>query len=126
VLFQISLIWRTTSRSWIPGEHRSVPGLPEVPTDRIPDLLPSVDLVSALGISPTSTVTLDLKDVLALARRGLERRNRRNAQGRDETQYLEPLDEIVDRFRTPAEELLEKYKGPWGGSVEPVFHEYAY
>ena len=45
VLYQVSLIWRTTSRSWIPGEHRSVPGLPEVPTDRIPDFLPSFDLV---------------------------------------------------------------------------------
>jgi glutamate--cysteine ligase len=27
---------------------------------------------------------------------------------------------------TPAEELLEKFHGPWGGSVEPVFSEYAY
>ena len=27
---------------------------------------------------------------------------------------------------TPAEELLEKYHGPWNGSVEPIFDEYAY
>ena len=27
---------------------------------------------------------------------------------------------------SPAEELLEKYHGPWQGSVEPVFTEYAY
>jgi glutamate--cysteine ligase len=66
------------------------------------------------------------KDVLALARTGLKRRARRDAQGRDETQYLESLDEIVARGKTPAEELLEKFRGPWGGSVEPVFEEYAY
>jgi glutamate--cysteine ligase len=66
------------------------------------------------------------KEVLALARKGLERRARRNAQGRDETLYLEPLEEIVGRGKTPAEELLEKYRGPWGGSVDPVYREYAY
>ena len=27
---------------------------------------------------------------------------------------------------TPAEELLEKFHGPWGGSVDPVYKEYAY
>jgi len=64
--------------------------------------------------------------VLALARKGLERRARRDARGRDETQYLEPLEEIVRRGKTPAEELLEKFHGPWGGSVDPVYMEYAY
>jgi glutamate--cysteine ligase len=32
----------------------------------------------------------------------------------------------VARGITPAEELLAKYHGAWGGSVEPVFEEYAY
>ena len=27
---------------------------------------------------------------------------------------------------TPAEELLEKYRGQWKGSVESIFDEYAY
>jgi gamma-glutamylcysteine synthetase len=26
----------------------------------------------------------------------------------------------------PAEELLAKYHGPWNGSVDPVYNEYAY
>ena len=64
VLYQVSLIWRTTSRSWVPGEHRSVPGLPEVPTDRIPDLLPSFDFFAALGIQ--TNAVLDAKDIIAL------------------------------------------------------------
>jgi glutamate--cysteine ligase len=36
------------------------------------------------------------------------------------------LDDIVARGVTPAEDLIEKFKGPWGGSVEPVFAEQSY
>jgi glutamate--cysteine ligase len=63
---------------------------------------------------------------LALARAGLTRRNRKDRDGIDETQYLAPLDESVERGVTPAEELLEKFHGPWNGSVAPIFSEYAY
>ena len=66
------------------------------------------------------------KDCLALARSGLARRGRRDPSGHDETRYLDPLDIIVANGRTPAEELLEKFHGPWRGSVDPVFAEYAY
>jgi branched-chain amino acid transport system permease protein len=50
ILFQGALVWRTFQGSWIPGEHRSVPGLPEVPTDGIPSLLPEINLVKALSL----------------------------------------------------------------------------
>ncbi|MEX0842363.1 MAG: glutamate--cysteine ligase [Xanthobacteraceae bacterium] len=66
------------------------------------------------------------KETLALARAGLVRRARKDGEGRDETQYLAPLEELVARGTTPAEELLEKFHGSWRGSVEPVFTEYAY
>jgi glutamate--cysteine ligase len=66
------------------------------------------------------------KDCLALARAGLARRGRRDPSGHDETRYLDPLDIIVANGRTPAEALLEKFHGPWRGSVDPVFAEYAY
>jgi glutamate--cysteine ligase len=66
------------------------------------------------------------RDTLALARNGLMKRAKLDAQGRDETGYLAPLDEIVERGRTAAEVLLEKFNGSWRGSVEPVFDEYAY
>jgi glutamate--cysteine ligase len=65
-------------------------------------------------------------ETLKLARAGLVRRARKNAGGEDETKYLEPLEDLVSRGSTPAEELLAKYRGPWGGSVDPVFTEYAY
>ncbi len=63
---------------------------------------------------------------LDLAHRGLARRKRLDIGGRDETRHLETLDHIVARGVTPAEELIEKFKGEWGGSVEPVFTEQAY
>jgi glutamate--cysteine ligase len=63
---------------------------------------------------------------LTLAEQGLKRRRRVDTGGHDETRYLQPLQEFVTRGITPAEELLEKFHGPWAGSVEPVFQEYAY
>jgi len=39
---------------------------------------------------------------------------------------LRPVQEFVARGITPAEELLEKYYGPWGRSVDPIFTEYAW
>jgi glutamate--cysteine ligase len=66
------------------------------------------------------------RDVLAIARQGLGRRARLDIGGRDETRYLDALDDIVARGVTPAEDMIAKYQGPWGGSVEPAFTEYAY
>jgi glutamate--cysteine ligase len=63
---------------------------------------------------------------LSIAEAGLRRRRRLDSNGRDETRYLRPLQEIVGRGVTAAEALLQKYHGPWGGSVEPIFDEYAY
>jgi glutamate--cysteine ligase len=70
---------------------------------------------------------LDLaRATLALAEGGLKRRSRQDGKGRDETCYLDPIQEIVARGTTPAEELLQRFYGPWDGSVGPVFEELAY
>jgi glutamate--cysteine ligase len=66
------------------------------------------------------------KATLALAEKGLARRRRFDANGHDESRYLRPIQEYVARGITPAEELLEKFHGPWNGSVAPAFEEYAY
>src|SRR5215813_6340218 len=66
------------------------------------------------------------KECLALAHAGLRRRARVDHGGRDETRHLEPLDRIIDCGRTPAEEMLAKFNGDWGGSVEPAYEEYAF
>ena len=65
-------------------------------------------------------------DVLALASGGLQRRQRFNDSGRDESIFLETLKMIVESGRTPAEDMLEAYHGRWRGSVDPLFKEYAY
>jgi glutamate--cysteine ligase len=89
---------------------------------RLRDQVPRLGLKAEIG----GRTALDLaRECLALAHAGLARRARLSG-GREETIYLEPLDEIVARGRTPAEELLDKFHGRWGGSVDPVFVEYAY
>ncbi len=76
-------------------------------------------------IGQTNAFTL-AQQTLALSRKGLERRQRVDHGGRDETQYLRPLEEIIAAGITPAEALLEKFNGEWNGSVEPIFKEEAY
>jgi len=66
------------------------------------------------------------KECMALAHHGLRRRARVNHLGQDETRYLASLDHIIDSGRTPADIMLEKFHGPWGGSVEPAYAEFAF
>jgi glutamate--cysteine ligase len=66
------------------------------------------------------------KETLKLAEQGLVRRRKHDRAGHDETRYLRPIQEFVARGITPAEELLEKFHGPWLGSVDPIYKEYAY
>jgi glutamate--cysteine ligase len=72
------------------------------------------------------TVLSLARETVVLARAGLTRRKKFDPYGADETRYLGPLDELIGRGETPAQELLRKFHGPWGGSVDPVFKEYAY
>ena len=60
ILFQGAILWRTFQKSFIRGEHRSVPGLNEVPTDGIPNFFP-------LGNLLHSKVVLQYADVFVLA-----------------------------------------------------------
>jgi glutamate--cysteine ligase len=87
------------------------------------------DAVPAQGIAtPFRNTTLREigREVLALSRLGLKNRARLNRDGYDETSFLQTLDEVVGRGTTSAEEMLSAYHTRWGGSIEPVFLEYAY
>ena len=66
------------------------------------------------------------RECLVLAHAGLRRRGHVDHLGRDESRHLESLDRILDAGRTPAEEMLEKFHGPWQGSVDPAYQEYAF
>jgi glutamate--cysteine ligase len=61
------------------------------------------------------------REALKLARAGLTRRARRDTDGRDETQYIDLLDERVATGRTAAQDLIHKFNGEWNHSVLPVF-----
>jgi glutamate--cysteine ligase len=63
---------------------------------------------------------------LEIAAQGLARRGCRNADGIDERPHLEPLIEFATAGQTPAERKLELFHGRWGGSVDPLFREFAY
>jgi len=65
-------------------------------------------------------------EVLKLARVGLKARKRLDVSGQDEARYLDVIEDRLARGTTPAQELLDKYNGPWGGSVDPIFTEDAY
>jgi glutamate--cysteine ligase len=65
-------------------------------------------------------------EVLAIAREGLRRRARADACGEDEAHFLNPLAEIVDSGRSPADRMLEDFETKWGRKVDPIFTEYAY
>ncbi|WP_374389723.1 glutamate--cysteine ligase [Sandaracinobacter sp.] len=63
------------------------------------------------------------KEVLAIAAGGLDRRARENSIGDSEAGFLTPLWEIADSGQTLAEYWLERFHGPWGGTVDPIWDE---
>ena len=87
------------------------------------------DAVPREGLAATvcgRTVFEVATDAMRLARGGLKRRRRCDAGGEDETRYLDVLDDRLGRGTTAAQELLEKYHGPWHGSVDPIYSDEAY
>ncbi|WP_228243207.1 glutamate--cysteine ligase [Porphyrobacter sp. GA68] len=60
-------------------------------------------------------------EVLAIARSGLQARARLNAGGDNETGYLEPLNQIVESGKVPAQLLLDQYHGEWQEDVTQVY-----
>jgi glutamate--cysteine ligase len=99
-------------RNWSAGDRQHL-------RDEVPRL--------AFGATIHHRKVLDIaRDMVALARGGLARRARLNGQGEDETRFLLPLEEMLQRGETLAEQLLRDYHGRWNGSVDPVFREYAF
>ena len=65
-------------------------------------------------------------DVVAIADTGLRNRAIPDKNGYDESSFLLPLHEIIDRGYSPAERLLQRYETEWNKSVDPIYVEYAY
>lgn len=79
----------------------------------------------ALGAPiPGGRTLLDLaREVLPIARAGLSARARLSASGDNETGFLEPLEEIAESGIVPAQRLLDKFNGEWGGDIARVYEE---
>nr|MCU0856506.1 glutamate--cysteine ligase [Paracoccaceae bacterium] len=72
---------------------------------------------------------LDLaREAVAIAEAGLKARAMPGAGGMipDETHFLNALKESVETGRTPADELIARFEGDWGGDVTRVFGDYSY
>jgi glutamate--cysteine ligase len=61
--------------------------------------------------------------ILEIAASGLKARARLNGAGDDESGYLAPLREIVASGKTPAEQLLDLYHGPWSGDMGRIYDD---
>ncbi len=64
--------------------------------------------------------------ILAIAASGLNARARLNASGDNESGFLDPLRETLAAGRTPAERLLDLYKGDWAGDISRIYAEQSF
>jgi len=62
--------------------------------------------------------------MLEISSHGLRRRAKMDPDGSSEEGFLQPLQELVDRGYTRAEELLSSCNGEWKGDVKCVFDAY--
>ena len=67
------------------------------------------------GLDPSLLVQSIALELLEIAHCTLVRR------GLGEEQFLQPLQEIARSGRTLADQLLEKYHGEWGGSIDKAY-----
>jgi glutamate--cysteine ligase len=61
--------------------------------------------------------------ILDIASAGLSARDETNSMGDNEVGFLNPLRELIAEGKTPADKLLERYQGEWGGDLSRVYAE---
>ncbi len=88
------------------------------------------DAVPKLGLDAPIAGGGTLRDiagqVLDISGTGLSARARFNRAGDNETGFLDPLREIVRSGKVPAQVLLDRYNGVWGGDVSRVYDELSF
>jgi len=91
---------------------------------RLRDAVPKQGLHAKL---PDGRTLNDLaKQVLDIAAAGLSARGQINSMGDNESGFLNPLRQIVDSGKTPAEQLLERYEKEWGGDLSKIYDEMSF
>ncbi len=68
------------------------------------------------------------REVVDIARSGLKARARPGLGGmvQDERHFLHALEDSIENGKVPADELLDRYNGDWGGDLSRIYEEYAY
>ena len=72
------------------------------------------------------TVQALAQEVGAIATAGLKARGISDKSYSDETPFLEELAAIAESGITPAERLLEKFKGEWRGDIDRIYEDTSY
>lgn len=81
----------------------------------------------ALGARVRRYSLLDLaRELMAIAWEGLRRQHQVNRNGDDETIYLKPLKDLLDRGKCPADILLEKWEGELERDIQKLIAYSAY
>ncbi len=85
------------------------------------------DDVPRLGLNARAPDGRPLADlalrILDIASAGLSARDETNSMGDNEVGFLNPLRELIAEGKTPADKLLERYNGEWGGDLSRVYAE---
>lgn len=84
------------------------------------DATPCEGLAARIGGRSARDVATE---ALAIARRGLARRARRDNAGRDETIYLAPLEQIAEEGKTLAQRRLDAFNGAWRSETDHAFED---
>lgn len=95
----------------------------------VEDVAAMRDAVPAKGLAARirdRSVLDAARDAVSIATAGLRSRARLNGEGQDESIFLQPLEEVLAKKQTLAEDLLSRFNGRWNGSVEPSFEEFQY
>ena len=82
-----------------------------------------------LNASFGSTSLIDLaKETILISENGLKNRAQASSNGlySDESLFLDSLKENIEKRKSSADELLEKYHGSWNRDLTKIFEEYSY
>jgi glutamate--cysteine ligase len=66
------------------------------------------------------------RELVAIARSGLVRQDLRDANGRNEACYLEPVERQLDSGESPADLLVRRWQNEWGESIAKLVEFSAY
>jgi glutamate--cysteine ligase len=100
-------------KDWSIDDHHRIRA--EVPKNGLKTALPGGGDFQTLG-----------KQVLDIAHTGLSARDEVNSMGDNETAFLNPLHQIVDSGKPPAQILLDKFEGEWGGDLTRIYDEFSF